>query len=163
VVELLGVGETSRALLAATEKGDECVIRMYIGKFVGNVPLSHKDFKKAGKKSVAREVRHYHKIYPGLKKIVWQTELNGFHCVIQPYFKQGVIAKESLVRIREVLNDKFRLANLCFAKDDMRWRHVGTFQNNLFVFDQAELLPPEVEFDDYIDRHISALDVKVAS
>jgi hypothetical protein len=164
VVELLGVGETSRALRAVTTDGDECVIKMYIRKFEDNVPLSDKKFVKNASASVAREVSNYHKIYPELKPYVWQTKLNMFHCVILPYFIPVENRKESLEGIADVLNSKFKDAKLCFAESDMRWRHVGMFQDNVYLFDLADLKElGGSKFSDFkgYDRHIDVLEKKL--
>jgi hypothetical protein len=157
VVELLGVGETSRALRAVAANGDECVIKMYIRKFEDNVPLRDKRFE-----AVAREVSNYHKIYPTLKRYVWATKLNGFHCVVLPYFKPVDFEnrQESLESIEVVLNSKFKDAKLCFAESDMRWRHVGTFQDNVYLFDLADLKElGGSKFSDF-KHHIDVLRLK---
>ena len=159
VVEQLGMGETSRALRAVTEKGDECVIKMYVRMYEDNVLLETSEFEKVAEDSVQRELEHYHAIYEDLKENVWTTKLMGFHCIILPYFEPVPIQCESLPSIKETLSN-FKPHNLGFADSDMDWRHVGIFNNKVYLFDLADLEPlKENEFEAYVEKHVEVLQV----
>ncbi|KAL3903115.1 MAG: hypothetical protein SGARI_005524, partial [Bacillariaceae sp.] len=143
VVDKIGAGSTSRALRAVTQSGFDCVIKMYVRKHDGNSPLTDKEFRQAGYDSVTREADQYQKIYPGLESNVWATNLNNFHRLILPYFrpipKEERRSEEVLNGIRKALKS-FETHNLCFAEEDVLWRHVGTYEETIYLFDLANLV-----------------------
>ena len=123
VFELAGVGTTSRALRALSNDGKECIIKMYVQKYIdGGKQISEIDFKSTAKSSVEREVSTYHELYPELRNFIWTQVLNGYHCVILPYFLP--IPKEewlnSIESIKDILK-KFKVGNYRFVESDMRW------------------------------------------
>jgi hypothetical protein len=65
--ELAVVGTTSKALRALSNDGKECVIKMYVQKYInGGNQSSEIDFKSMAKSSVECEVSAYHELYPEL-------------------------------------------------------------------------------------------------
>jgi hypothetical protein len=145
LVDYLGEGATSKAYRALTEDGYDCVVKMYVklrgdDKFV----LEKKEFDRNGKAAVSKEVQEYKVLYGDyLKGFVWKETLNGLQCVIRPYFKRIETDQrknpEILEEIREILH-MFAKCNLQFPPDDEMWRHIGTFQDKLYLFDIADLL-----------------------
>ena len=163
--ELAGTGVTSRVLRALTMDGKHCVIKMYVRKYVdGGKPLSDTEYKTNARESVRREVETYHTLYPELKDYVWEQELNGVCCVILPYFMP--IPKEeretTVDSVRDILNQKFRPERYRFDDSDMQWRHVGTFDGTVYLFDLADLKKEgdSSTFDSYIDQHCQTLQDK---
>jgi hypothetical protein len=71
----------------------------------------------------------YHELYPELRNFIWTKVLNGYHCVILPYFSP--IPKEEWLNSIESINDilkKFKGGHCQFVESDMLWQHVGKFQ-----------------------------------
>ena len=102
---------------------------------------SPKEFKSEAKAAVDREVIAYHQLYPELRNFIWTQVLNGYHCVILPYFSP--IPKEerlnSIKSIKDILKTRFEPGNYRFDESDMRWRHVGKFDGQVYLYDLAEL------------------------
>jgi hypothetical protein len=163
--ELAGTGATSRALRALTMDGKHCVIKMYVRKYVdGGKQLNDRKFKADATESVRREVKMYHVIYPELKDYIWEQELNGVCCVILPYFTP--IPKEeretTLESVKGILNHKFRRERYRFDDSDMQWRHVGTFNGTVYLFDLGDLVKDDsCTFDSYIVQHCQTLQEKL--
>ena len=82
-------------------------------------------------------------IYKELKEYVWQQTFEGMPCVIHPYFKHPVKTKREdlLPKIKERLLKCFITSRLfyAFALSDQAWRHVGFFNEKLYMFDLADL------------------------
>jgi len=165
VFELAGTGMTSRAFRALTVDGKQCVIKMYVRKYIdGGKPLTYAEYKINAEESVHREVETFHIIYPELKEYVWEQKLNGFHCVILPYFTPiPKNERETVVKlVRNLLHEKFRPENYRFDDSDIQWRHVGKFNGNVYLFDLANLEKQgdSSTFDSYVDQHCGALEEK---
>jgi hypothetical protein len=107
---------------------------------------------------VTREVRNYHKLYPELKKNVWPQPLNGFQCVIMPYFAPIAIEDRprSLIAIKDIILPKFAEKKLKFKQTDQRWRHVGKFDDTVYLFDLADLVDVPAGVD-VVTEHIKEL------
>jgi hypothetical protein len=143
LVDHLGMGSTSKVYRALTPDGYNCVVKMYVKRRGNNkIVLSKRVFDKEAKKAVAQEVNAYKAIYGDeLSGYVWQQELNGLQCVIHPYFKHP----DKKDRINLLDRIRVRLVN-CFAKcdkalstSDQVWRHIGWFNDKLYLFDLADL------------------------
>lgn len=157
VVDKVGAGSTSRVFRALSGDGSDCVIKMYVKKYDGNRVLTKDEFLTEAKTSVMREVDCYQKVYGDeLKDYVYATMLNGFYCVILPYFRPPTTENDRtgmLYGVRQTLFDNFVRAECSFSEDDMRWRHTGTFRNKTYLFDLADLVPTAPD----IDKHVSIL------
>ena len=147
-----------------------CPIHQRIDMHDGNRPLTQSEFEKNGLASVSREVERFHKLYPNLVNYVWATKLNGFHCVILPYFRpiskkerdpKGETVPEDervLEGVRSVL-EKLKNLGLRFAKEDILWRHIGKLEGKVHLFDLADLEKSESSTE--VDDHIKALKEKL--
>ena len=103
-------------------------------------------FDKNGKKAIDRELKAYRKIYGAeLQKYVWKEMLNGLHCLIHPYFKhvEKNCRRDTLPLISERLKKLFlskdKTIYYAFEEDDQLWRHVGWFNDQLYLFDLGDL------------------------
>jgi hypothetical protein len=157
LVDHLGMGSTSKAYLALTPDGYDCVVKIYVKRRGDDkVVLSKKVFDKEANKAVAREVNMYKTIYGDeLSGYVWQQKMNGLQCVIHPYFKHP--DKEDRIdlldKIRTRLIDSFANRGKAFATSDQVWRHVGWFNKKLYLFDLADLEPGGAgDVDNHINR-----------
>jgi hypothetical protein len=157
----LGMGSTSKVYRALTPDGYDCVVKIYVKRRGDDkIVLSEKEFDKQAKAAVEREVKAYKTIYGDeLKGYVWQQTLNGFHCVIHPYFSHPEKGKRLglLPLISDRLKNCFKKHNKVFAQSDQLWRHVGWFNGKLYLFDLADLEGGTGDFDDNIALHIERL------
>jgi serine/threonine protein kinase len=143
LVDHLGTGSTSKVYRALTPDGFDCVVKMYVKRRDDDKSILDKsEFDKNAKAAIAREMKAYTKIYGDeLKGYVRQQTLNGMYCLIHPYFKHP--EKDSridlLPQISKRLLDCFVKGNQLFATSDQVWRHVGWFNDKLYLFDLADL------------------------
>jgi RIO-like serine/threonine protein kinase len=89
-VEIIGVGGTSKVFNALDEKGNPCVIKMYVkrdndeGK---GFLLDNQAYLKA-KTQTEKEVDNFGKLYGKLHtSLLNGKEINGHCCVVMPFFK----------------------------------------------------------------------------
>ena len=153
LVSSLGTGETSKAYRAVTINGYECVVKMYVKcRDDGKEIFDEKTFDRIAAQAVAKEVKAYNEFYPELNWYVWKEVLNGFSCVIHPYFKQPK-AEEQNDLLLEPIRGRLQL----FGKKKMKfplyhhpWHPVGFFEGKLYLFELGHLAP--FEKDDTIDE-----------
>ena len=146
LVDYLGMGATSKAYRALTSDGFDCVVKMYVKRRDDkNEFLDWRVFTKIAKAAVRKEVEAFKEIYPDLKQYVGGRILNGFPCVIHPYFKHPT--KDERVTplldgpIRDCLEQKFGLVKKKFQSFDQLWQHIGVFNETLYLFDLGDLVP----------------------
>jgi hypothetical protein len=167
--ELAGVGTTSRALRALSNDGKEYIIKMYVQKYVdGGKQISKIDFTSATKGSVERQgALSYHELYPELRNFISTKVLNGYHCVILPYFSP--IPKEEWLNSIESINDilkKFKGGHCQFVESDMLWQHLGKFNGQVYLFDLADLGEGDnssLPFALYVEKHCQTLLERLSS
>ena len=164
VFDVLGMGLTSKVFHAIDDTGAECAIKMYVCRYnqETNEWLKKDVFRKQAEKAVQGEVDNYHTIYPELEDSVWKEELNGFHCVILPAFKP--IPKEDRVKVASQIKDVLeKVKPLSFKESDRAWRHVGTLDGKVYLFDLADLETVDTEelWDEYVKEHVDKLMSKV--
>ena len=147
LVDHLGTGTTSKVYHALTADGYDCVVKMYVKHQDDDKKiLEKKDFDKNGKEALDRELKKYRQIYGAeLHKYVWKEKLNELHCLIHPYFKhvEKNCRRDTLQLISERLEKLFlsKDKSKCYAfeENDQLWRHVGWFNDQLYLFDLGDL------------------------
>jgi RIO-like serine/threonine protein kinase len=98
VIGKLGSGVTSNVWHALDSKGSEVAIKMYAKATDDkNNPLTADDFNQQAKEAVGRDVEQLQTFYPFLKDKVHNVILNGFHCVVMPFFKPVPTSRRSSV------------------------------------------------------------------
>ena len=159
ILDFLGAGSTSRAYRAIDANGRECVLKFYVRRYDNNMLLSPKQFGEDGLKAVEEEVANYHKIYPEIKHLVSAIKVKDIHCVVHPFFIHTTDrSAEVLEEIGQCLDDHFKETPLGFWDDDIAWRHVGRYDDKVYLFDLADLKPPREEgWETYKTRHIEEL------
>jgi len=167
VLDFLGSGRTSKAFLAATSHGHECVLKMYVRKFDEEnkyMPLSSNQFKRDANKRTTKEKKMYKSIYGMNIPII---KLFNHKCLVLPYFRplQKKERPGVLEDLEKLLREKFRVGRgkrtkyYMFKRDDQVWRHCGYIGQSLFLFDLADLeeCSTKEDHEDYIKRHIATL------
>lgn len=108
--------------------------------------MSKEEFNRSAKEATTREVASYKERYGReLKGYVWKQTLNRLHCVIHPYFKHldENTRIGSLDTIKQRLEACFTNGNkglgFVFEPEDQGWRHIGHFNNLLYLFDLGDL------------------------
>ena len=163
LVDHLGTGSTSKVYRALTEDGYDCVVKMYVQRRDANkTVLTKKEFTSIANAAVTKEVKMLKQIYKELKEYVWQQTFEGMPCVIHPYFKHpdNTEREDLLPKIKERLLKCFSIRNdfYAFAPSDQAWRHVGFFNEKLYMFDLADLESRDIaESEELVNRHIAEL------
>jgi Family of unknown function (DUF5898) len=143
LIRCIGNGSTSKAYYAVTEEGFDCVVKMYVQSHDedGN-QKTPRQFKQDSKMCVEKELENYTKIYEKeLDGYVQTQTLNGFDCVIMPFFEPISLDERQnvLSSIGGRLN-QIAQKNMAFHECDQKWRHVGRFEGKIFLFDLGDLV-----------------------
>jgi hypothetical protein len=145
LIRCIGNGSTSKAYYAVTEDGFDCVVKMYVQSHDedGN-QKSMPQFKEDSKKCVKMELQNYTNIYGDeLRGYVQTQTLNGFDCVIMPFFEPISLDKrQNDLVLRSIRGRLKQIArkNMAFHECDRKWRHVGRFNRKIFLFDLGDLV-----------------------
>jgi Family of unknown function (DUF5898) len=134
VIGKLGSGATSNVWHALDSKGNEVAIKMYVKTTDDkNNVLTADALEQQAKDAVGREVERLQSFYPFLKDKVHNVILNGFHCVVMPFFKPVPKSMRSSVlgNVAVVYRDQFKVPEkkerYMYTDGDVRWRHIGTY------------------------------------
>ena len=97
-------------------------------------------------------------MYKELENYVWKQTFQGVPCVIHPYFRHlhKSERKSMLPTIKERLLECFstNCHFYAFASSDQAWRHVGYFNEQLYLFDLADLKKCEIaKRNELVDEH----------
>jgi hypothetical protein len=142
LMDCIGTGSTSKAYYATTEDGYDCVVKIYVQQHDkdGSMKTLQK-FRRDSKTHVTNEEKNYRKIYKNeLDDYVWTEKMNHMHCIIMPFF--APIQDRKAEQTQTSIVDRLKLfteEKLAFRKDDQRWRHIGRFNEKLYMFDLGDL------------------------
>jgi hypothetical protein len=155
LVHYLGYGATSKVHRALTIDGYDCVVKMYV---------QHCDDDRA---TVDQELNEYKEIYGDeLKDYVRTITLNDMPCIIMPFFKPIKNDERNSVihEIKKRLNELFVTKKKSFQPTDQSWRHIGTFNNKIYLFDLADLTEHDTTLSaqQSADEHVACLQCKLA-
>ena len=175
LVDYIGSGSTSVVYRALTMNGCDSVVKMLVGVHSDDIK-SHEyvkkqetdeEFRSRSKKKVEFEVNAYSVIYgQELDGYVWMQTLNNLDCVVMPFFRP--IEKDQrrnvLSKVQKRL-EQFQSAKMVFTESDQLWRHVGSFQNKIFLFDLGDLkfIDDECQVKEEIKKHFSRLEEKIGT
>jgi hypothetical protein len=175
IVQLLGAGETSRVWRAVVQSQDKktayaCILKYWIKVYdeSNKKMFESTEIEHESNSSTTREVAYYKKIYGDFASFVGRKKLNSRWCVILPFFKpipKNRRNKETLEKIEKVLHEKFykqeESKSYQFKDCDWRWRHVGERDNQIVLFDLADLVVVEdrdkTVHHKYVMNHIEGL------
>lgn len=148
----LGKGIKGQVFLACNSAGKVCAAKF----FLLDLPLLHRTegASKARclewerqmttrKQAADLECSRWTKAYKGIfRNSVRVVQLNGLWCLLMPHFDPVLEADRpsSLSAIESILLD-FKKQGLRYADDDLRWRHVGMRDGEVFLFDLGSLEP----------------------
>lgn len=161
LVNIIGMGSTSKLFYALDSNGIPCVIKMFIKqtrkeKKGVEIKLDMKAFKQEAKKKMKLESDNLKKLYPVLKEMVKERTILGFHCVVMPFFSP--LKQEERMRNKEKIKkvlERFHGANLEYAEGDLRWRHIGWYKEEIILYDLADLMSLGKEsesLEEFVDR-----------
>ena len=171
LVSYVGRGATSKVYRAISESGHDCVIKMFVQRRDSNNQIMTKeDFLEASKKLADDEFANYKAIYAddNLLDYMWRETLNNLHCIIMPFFepikKEDRNSERVTMAIRQRLK-QFGRAKKVFKPDDQSWRHIGCFQDKLYLFDLGNLekLGENISVETYITGHLDRLKGRAGS
>jgi hypothetical protein len=105
-----------------------------------------------------KEITNFATIYPDWKDKVAFALLNGFACVVMPFFEpiQKGARKDQLVEIEECLT-LFQKKKMKYQDEDVCWRHVGKYQSKIILFDLADLIPADAADSTLVKNQITIL------
>jgi len=161
LVNIIGMGSTSKLFYALDSNGLPCVIKMFIKQTRKEnqgveKKLNMKEFKQEAKKKMKLESDNLKKLYPVLKDMVKERTILGFHCVVMPFFSP--LKQEERMRNKEKIKkvlERFHGANLQYAEGDLRWRHIGWYKEEIILYDLADLMSLGKESEsseEFVDR-----------
>jgi hypothetical protein len=167
IIGVLSRGATSKVWHALDSCGNEVVIKMFVKSTDEKGALlepanMNKKAKLATQVEAERLVRFYKNCLSTKK--VYNVKLSGFHCVVMPLFRPIPKGERNnaLPEVKKVLSNVFAKEKLKYRIDDVRWRHIGTYQGGTekcyILYDLADLENTEGEGDlSFISSHISTL------
>jgi hypothetical protein len=134
-VSAVGVGSSSKAFRINTKDGHEGVAKIYILKHdESNMIIEKNTFLENARRSIDAGFQVFRATYPQLP--VQKVTLHGHPSLLIPYFQPvQPQLKWKDVLIGQLKNLKNRESSLRYQPEDVRWRHVGLYDNNLYLFD----------------------------
>ena len=160
LISYIGRGSTSKVYRCITEGGYGCVAKIYVQRrLADNKIMTEKEFQAFSDQKAANEFANLKNIYGNtvLNEYVWREKLNNLHCIIMPFFEpiETIQRRDDSVTsgIRGQLQ-RFGEKGKKFRRCDQLWRHVGYFQDQIFLFDLGDLIDIAVdpsEDDDSMD------------
>jgi hypothetical protein len=144
LLHCIGSGSTSKAYYAVTKDGNDCVVKIYLQSHDENGKLKDSaQFKSDSKMFVKNEKKNYQKIYGDvLCKYVHVRKLNRYHCVILPFFEPiSTVDRSNITVLNSIKKQLQRFVDhkMAFRDCDQKWRHIGRFNNEIYLFDLADL------------------------
>jgi hypothetical protein len=140
LIEWLSSGLIYNVFRVLTPTGYECVLKMYVREYDYN-GKKIAAFDTNGRKAITQEENMYKKVYPELEPYVWTLKLCGRYCLILPFFEEVPQDKR-----RSSVDQIFDRYQQCFVskqyhipKEKIRWRHIGMFENKLFIYSLDDL------------------------
>jgi hypothetical protein len=134
-VSAVGVGSSSKAFRINTKDGHEGVAKIYILKHdESNMIIEKNTFLENARRSIDAGFQVFRATY--LQLPVQKVTLHGHPSLLIPYFQPvQPQLKWKDVLIGQLKNLKNRESSLRYQPEDVRWRHVGLYDNNLYLFD----------------------------
>ena len=150
LLQCIGTGGTSKVYHAITKDGFDCVVKLYVQRhFDDGTMKTKKEFEKDSIEHVTNEFNNYERIYKDeLKDYVWMQKLNQMDCIIMPFFQPIEVQdrNDELPNIETRLK-LFTAQKLAFRDCDQCWRHIGRFNDQLYLFDLGDLVTYRSEKD----------------
>jgi hypothetical protein len=134
-VSSVGVGSSSKAFRIITKDRYEGVAKIYMLKHdESNMIIEKEKFIKNAWCSINAEYKVFRATYPQLP--VHKVILHEHPGLLMPYFRpvQPQLKWKDAV-IEQLKNLKNRKSSLRYQPEDVRWRHVGLHNDNLYLFD----------------------------
>jgi hypothetical protein len=139
-----------------TDDGYDCVAKIYVQRRSSdNKVMKKKEFQEFSHKKATKEYANLQNIYGNtvLNGYIWRETLNNFYCILMPFFEpietEQRTSNAVMSGIRQQLQ-RFEENGKKFRKCDQLWRHVGYFQNEIFLFDLGDLIDiADDSSDDY--------------
>jgi Family of unknown function (DUF5898) len=163
VIGKVGSGATLNVWHALDSYGNEVAIKMYVKTTddEGQM-LTAADFETQANDAVEKEVKRLKCFYPFLESKVLQVSLNGFQCVVMPFFKP--VPKSELGNVLQIVAAAYRkfstkqnntIERCMYRNCDVRWRHIGIYKGEekgsspqYILFDLADLQLLDAAIDD---------------
>ena len=159
LISYIGRGATSKVYRCITDDGYGCVAKIYVQRrFSDHTIMTEKEFQEFSEKKAAEELANFQTIYgsTALDGYVWREKLNKLDCLIMPFFEPIKTAE----RIKRVVNNGIREKLELFARKekkfkecDQLWRHVGWFNNHIYLFDLGDLIDVNDPLDGQSDAN----------
>ena len=136
IVGNLGQGNSSNVFQALDDSGNLVAMKVFVND----------ELEKEAEKSCTQEKDNMLKCYEFLKGKVDVVKMCSLYAVVMPIFVP-IPKNDREKRLNEVeagIKNMREKAGKKYQQCDVRWRHVGTFQEHVVLFDLADL----VEYDD---------------
>jgi Skp family chaperone for outer membrane proteins len=165
MIDIIGMGSTSKLFYALHSSGKPCVIKMFVNQTImgeNGERLMKNGWKKVAKGKTIIEKENLENLYPSLKGEVRVEKILGFHCVVMPFFpplKNNDERLDSENEIKQVLK-RFHEKKLQYLDCDLRWRHIGRYKDEIILYDLADLISlgdDESNSDTFVNKCWKAL------
>ena len=167
----LGRGSNGRAYLVCTSGGKTCVAKFYFIKDNETHRARESAYERQQWRKRLLELR---KSEADQEKICWSTlyegkydvvvrQLHGHWCLLLPYFDPITDVQsrhKCLPQVRRIL-ERFKSKNLKYKDDDLRWRHVGIRNGEIYLFDLGSLESLEEGTSIDVDVQVQILEKRI--
>ena len=170
----LGRGAKGRVFLACNSQGKACAVKFYvIDDNLYHRQESPKEARDEWRKTqmalkeeeAQNEKDYWLEVYGGkFRDQVRVMKWNKLWCLMMPYFDPLPFERrdQSLPAVENFL-ETCKSKGLRYRDEDLRWRHVGTRGDDVFVFDLGSLEKCENEGDFDIKGQIDRLRIKITN
>jgi hypothetical protein len=165
IIGMLGRGVTSNVYQALDPTGKEVALKVYVQCFDDeDKPMKDNEFLAKAKAATKVEKERLDEFYPFLKGEVQVTKLFGMWCVVMPVFRPVEKGDRAhwLPKIANVLQKTFEPMGKKYSDGDVRWRHVGKYNDKegaehcvLFDLENLEDTSPS---DSFVQEHYNIFD-----
>lgn len=165
MMDIIGMGSTSKVFYALHSSGKPCVIKMFVNRMIEDEDgetLTKDDWMKVAEKKTRTEKENFDNLYPSLKDEVKLEMILGFYCVVMPFFtplKTNAEQQESKNKIKQVLK-RFHEKKLQYLDCDLRWCHIGRYNEEIILYDLADLTllgDEESNWDVFVNKCLEGL------
>jgi hypothetical protein len=144
MMDIIGIGSTSKVFYALHSSGKPCVIKMFVNRAIedkNGETFSKEHWIKVAEEKTKTEKDNFDNLYPFLRGEVKVEMILGFYCVVMPFFRPLKNKAERQGReneIKQVLK-RFHDNNLQYLDCDLCWRHIGYHNEEIVLYDLADL------------------------
>ena len=160
IIGKLGHGATSNVYQALNSSGKQVALKLYVKNYDGNRLMERDEFDVVAQAATKREAEYLRAFYPFLEEEVKVVKIFSLYCVVMPFFEPILKEKreDQLPKIEDVLTNTFQKQRLKYQWDDIRWSHVGNYEDSkgeqrCILYDLSDLV--EGSDSSFVQQHLN--------